>query len=64
MDKAIQLSQTYVICPKHGTHPHSIVSKIEGHEGVWCQICWIESLGPSMPSENRPFKLNEPSADI
>jgi hypothetical protein len=49
--------QTFVICPKHGKHEHSIVSRIEGHEGVWCQICWLESLGPTMPSEQVPFEL-------
>ena len=38
-----------VICPKHGEHEHAIVSNIEGHEGVWCQLCWLESLGPSLP---------------
>ena len=59
-----ELMQTFVICPKHGTHANSIVSKINDHKGVWCQICWLESLGPSMPFEERPFKLNEPSVDI
>lgn len=38
-----------VICPKHGEHEHAIVSNIEGHEGVWCQLCWLESMGPSLP---------------
>ena len=41
--------QVTVICPKHGEHEHAITSNSPGHEGVWCQICWLESLGPSMP---------------
>ena len=51
------LMQTYVICPKHGEHSHSIVSTIEGHAGVWCQICWTESLGDSLPSVKKPFTI-------
>ena len=38
-----------VICPKHGEHEHAITSNIPGHEGAWCQICWLESMGPSLP---------------
>lgn len=52
-----KLMQTYVICPKHGEHSHSIVSTIKGHEGVWCQICWIESLGQPLPSIKKPFTI-------
>ena len=36
-------------CPKHGEHHHAIVSTVPGHEGAWCQLCWLESLGPSLP---------------
>jgi hypothetical protein len=36
-------------CPIHGTHEYTIDSTIPGYEGHWCQICWIESLGPSLP---------------
>lgn len=49
--------QTLVNCTKHGKHEHSIVSTIKGHEGAWCQICWLESLGPIIPSEKVPFKF-------
>ena len=42
-----------VSCPKHGEHEHTIVSNIEGHEGAWCQLCWLESLGPSLPSRTK-----------
>ena len=42
-----------VICLKHGEHDHAIVSNIDGHEGVWCQLCWLESLGPSLPYRKR-----------
>lgn len=38
-----------VICPKHGEHEYAIESTIPGHEGVWCQLCWTESMGPSLP---------------
>ena len=41
--------QVTVICPKHGEHEHAITSNIPGHEGAWCQLCWLESLGPSLP---------------
>lgn len=33
-------------CAKHGTHSHVIASTIEGHEGVFCQICWVDMLKP------------------
>ena len=42
-----------VICPKHGEHDHAIVSNIDGHEGVWCQLCWLESMGKSLPYRTR-----------
>jgi len=54
--------QTFVICPKHGEHSNSIVSNIKGHEGVWCQICWIESLGESLPYIKKPFTLENENA--
>jgi len=47
-----------VICPKHGEHEHAITSNIPGHEGVWCQICWIESMGPSLPYRKSLPELN------
>ena len=39
----------FVTCPKHGRHSHTIHSTIPGHEGRWCQICWLETLGPALP---------------
>lgn len=36
-------------CPKHGVHAHVIQSTISGHEGYWCQLCWLESLGEPLP---------------
>jgi hypothetical protein len=24
-------------------------SDIQGHEGHWCMLCWLESLGPPLP---------------
>jgi hypothetical protein len=46
-----------ITCPKHGEHPHCIISNIKGHEGVWCQICWLESLGTPFPMQKKrlPF---------
>jgi len=38
-----------VICPRHGEHQYAIVSNIDSHEGAWCQLCWLDSLGPSLP---------------
>jgi hypothetical protein len=41
-------------CPKHGIHGHIIHSSIAGHKGDWCQICWLETLGPSLPLITSP----------
>lgn len=51
------LTETWVHCPKHGTHKHVIRSTIPEHEGVWCQICWLEMMGSPLPSEQRPFTM-------
>jgi hypothetical protein len=40
-------------CPKHGVHPHTIVSTIPGHNGHWCMLCWLETLGQSLPVINK-----------
>lgn len=54
-----------VICPKHGEHEHAIECTIPGHEGVWCQICWIESMGQSLPyRRSNPITEPEPSNPI
>ena len=45
----LKFSEKQITCPRHGTHRHYISSDIEGHEGYWCMLCWIESLGPSLP---------------
>jgi hypothetical protein len=39
-----------VVCPKHGKHNHYIESTIKDHEGYWCMICWLESLGDPLPT--------------
>lgn len=31
-------------CSKHGAITQIISSTIPGHEGRWCQICWLETL--------------------
>ena len=47
-------SHKQIACPKHGTHKYYISSDIEGHEGHWCMLCWLESLGPSLPVVEQP----------
>jgi hypothetical protein len=32
------------LCPVHGVVEQDITSNIPGHEGIWCQICWLESF--------------------
>jgi hypothetical protein len=39
-----------VVCSKHGTHNQYIQSTIKDHEGHWCMICWLESLGDPLPT--------------
>ncbi len=48
-DKTAELK---VICPKHGTHKQYIESNVKGHEGHWCMLCWLESLGEPLPTSN------------
>lgn len=43
----------WVVCPVHGEHADVIISNIDGHEGTWCQLCWLESLGPSLPYKTK-----------
>ena len=45
----LKCSEKQIVCPKHGTHRHYISSNVEGYEGQWCLLCWIESLVPSLP---------------
>lgn len=47
----------HAVCPKHGAHQCAIHSTIPGHEGAWCQICWLESMGPPLPVEHLPVKV-------
>jgi hypothetical protein len=48
-----------VICPKHGTHPHTISSNIKGHEGHWCMICALEALGDPLPTISQSEYLEQ-----
>lgn len=43
----IRLSR--VDCPKHGPTENIITSTVKDHEGHWCQLCWLDMLGPSLP---------------
>ncbi len=31
-------------CPKHGVHTYTIQSNVAGHDGYFCQLCWLETL--------------------
>ena len=54
--------ETWVVtCPKHGEHSHVIQSTIKGHEGQWCQICWIETLGKPLPAVYKRVVYGEQS---
>jgi hypothetical protein len=50
----LKISQKQIVCPKHGTHNQFISSTVEGHGGYWCMLCWLESLGPSLPTVDQP----------
>ena len=54
--KVGSLLTTFVICPKHGKHHHTISSTIPGHEGFWCQLCWLEMLGEPLEAVQEPFE--------
>ena len=45
----LKIGYDQIVCPTHGTHNQYISSDIQGHEGHWCMLCWLESLGPSLP---------------
>ena len=49
-------------CPKHGEHTHVIHSTIPNNQGVWCQICWLDTLGPALPSVFKRVPLNNEAA--
>jgi hypothetical protein len=46
----LKFAQKQIVCPKHGTHENHISSTIKGCEGHWCMMCFLESLGPSLPT--------------
>jgi len=48
-----------VICPKHGTHPHTINSNIHGYEGRWCMLCALEKLGDPLPTISQKEYLEQ-----
>jgi len=43
-------TEKQIVCPEHGTHKHYISSSIKDYEGNRCMLCWVESLGPSLPT--------------
>lgn len=56
----METSQQWIVkCPKHGEHPHIISSDIEGHEGHWCQLCFLELLGKPLEAELKDIKLGQ-----
>ena len=50
----LKTANKQIVCPKHGTHSSYISSDIEGRKGHWCMLCWLESLGPSLPVVEQP----------
>jgi hypothetical protein len=50
----LKVSQKLIVCPIHGRHTHHISSDIKGHEGHWCMLCWLNSLGPSLSIIDEP----------
>ena len=48
----LKTANKQIVCPKHGTHSSYISSDIKGRKGHWCMLCWLESLGPSLPTVN------------
>jgi hypothetical protein len=50
----LKVSQKQIVCPTHGTHKNHISSDIENCKGNWCILCWLESLGPSLPIIDEP----------
>jgi hypothetical protein len=48
-----QKTQLVIKCPKHGEHTHVISSDIKGHEGHWCQLCFLDLLGQPLEVELR-----------
>lgn len=56
----METSQQWIVkCPKHGEHPHIISSDIEGHEGHWCQLCFLELLGKPLEAELQNIELGQ-----
>lgn len=51
-----KITVPHIVCPKHGKHTNMITSNIPGHEGHWCQICWLETLGDPLPTVDAPGK--------
>jgi len=43
--------QLVIKCLKHGEHAYVISSDIKGHEGHWCQLCFLEMLGAPLEVE-------------
>ena len=59
MNGKIEIKTCFVKCPKHGEHHNTITSNVEGYRGVWCQLCWIETLGEPLPFEYRDLDLGD-----
>lgn len=49
MTASLKIHQPKINCPKHGIHNQLITSSVDGYQGQWCMLCWLESLGPSLP---------------
>lgn len=51
--QGIVYEEPKIDCPTHGIHHFTIASTIPGHEGRWCMICWLETLGKPLPVINK-----------
>lgn len=54
VDASFYPTPTLYRCPAHGEVAAVITSTIPGHEGAWCQLCWLASLGPPIPRVETP----------
>jgi hypothetical protein len=59
VNEVVRISNVlHVQCEKHGTHPHAITSAVKGFEGAYCQLCWLETLGPPLHTVYREADWN------
>jgi len=53
-------------CPVHGDHESYIRCTTPGHDGIWCQLCWVDTfdrLGIQRMTEIPPEVTNRVTQD-